>query len=153
MANTLAGIVAGVLAGMLTDLKSMQRRLKSVMMLTLAIAGGFFALFALSLPPLQAPGLDELGADKRWLLAICTAAGFFRGMSDPLFFEMAAETLFPQSAGTAGSILTFWYHVTLVVSLSVPAAVMMDSALMTMAGVTGVCVLLLALTRVEYVRR
>lgn len=153
LANTLAGIIAGVVAGTATDLKPLRKHLKLVMIGTLALACCFFAIFALSLPPLSIHGLESLANHKSGLLVICTAAGFFRGMSDPLFFELSAEVVFPQSAGTAGSILTFWYHITLVMSLSLPDKVLQNWALIGMGGVIVVCIILLSMSKIRYVRR
>lgn len=109
LANTLSGIVGGVAAGVLTDVHAMRKRLKTCIVVAMAGAGVFFALFATALPPLSADGLGPLASSRIGLLMVCILAGFLRGSSDPLFFEVAADTAYPQSAGTAGSILTFGY--------------------------------------------
>lgn len=97
---------------------------------------------------------DTLATHKSSLLLVCTAAGFARGMSDPLFFELTAESAYPQSgAGTAGSVLTFGYHVALAISLFQPASVLKHWALSAMAVSMGVCALLVTVARVQYRRR
>eukprot|EP00040_Diaphanoeca_grandis_P013427 m.67874 g.67874 ORF g.67874 m.67874 type:complete len:492 (+) comp23882_c0_seq2:60-1535(+) len=153
MANTFAGIVGGILAGFATDIKCLRKELKAVIFGCLLVSGLLFAIFALSLPPLQLKMFEHLGNNRDALLTVCTLAGFFRGMTDPLYFELAAELLFPQSASTAGSILTFWYHITLVISLSMPAYIVSHYTLVAMPVTMATCLLLLMGTSVKYVRR
>jgi hypothetical protein len=51
-------------------------------------------------------------------------AGGVRGGGDPLYFEMVAAVAHPLPAGTAGGLLTLFYHFVLAVCLLVPPAVM-----------------------------
>jgi hypothetical protein len=53
-----------------------------------------------------------------------TFTGGVRGGGDPLYFEMVAAVAHPLPAGTAGGILTFFYHFVLAVCLLVPPGVM-----------------------------
>lgn len=116
-ASTFASIGGSLLVGWITDFRFFYQRLQSTTLVVMALAAAFFLLFALHLSFAAVPSLDQRG----WLLAVCTLAGAFRGAADPLFFELAAETAFPQPASTAGGVMTFLYHVTAVISLYVAA--------------------------------
>ena len=72
---------------------------------------------------------------------------------DPLFFELSAELAHPAPAGTAGSVLTLFYHVVLVASLSTPAKILSRYALIGTAVCMFVCAALVAFAKVEYKRR
>eukprot|EP00041_Stephanoeca_diplocostata_P008890 m.132997 g.132997 ORF g.132997 m.132997 type:complete len:487 (+) comp17519_c0_seq1:330-1790(+) len=153
LANTLCGIVGGVLAGVLTDVRSMQQRLRTVTGVALVLAGILFAVFAAALPPVSWHPLHTLAESRAPLLVVCSLAGFFRGVTDPLFFELSAEAAYPFSAGTAGSVLTFGYHVALVISLSLPSSVLTRWSLTAMAVAMGFCTVLVVFARVQYQRR
>ena len=86
-------------------------------------------------------------------MAVCAAAGIARGVADPLFFEMSADVAHPAPAGTAGSVLTFVYHVVLVISLSIPSRILENTALPITAAVMVVCAALVMLSTVTYKRR
>ena len=90
---------------------------------------------------------------KHGLMAVCAAAGIARGVADPLFFEMSADVAHPAPAGTAGSVLTFVYHVVLVISLSIPSRILENTALPITAAVMVVCAALVMLSTVTYKRR
>lgn len=87
------------------------------------------------------------------LFVICATAGFTRGVSDPLFFEMSADVAHPAPASTAGSILTFIYHVVLAAALLVPAALLQNWALLATAAVMVCSAVLVAVSKVQYARR
>eukprot|EP00035_Acanthoeca_spectabilis_P012977 m.236014 g.236014 ORF g.236014 m.236014 type:complete len:115 (+) comp15769_c0_seq11:1210-1554(+) len=72
LANTLSGIVGGVLAGLLTDVRSMQKKLKTCIIVALLGAGAFFTLFAVALPPLSEQGLKPLAKSRLGLLMVRT---------------------------------------------------------------------------------
>lgn len=71
LANTLSGIIGGIVAGLVTDVRSMQKKLKTCMVAALLGAGGFFALFAIALPPVSAEALSPLADSRLGLLAVC----------------------------------------------------------------------------------
>jgi hypothetical protein len=84
---------------------------------------------------------------------MCGLAGFFRGGVDPLFFELAAELTHPRAAGLGGSVLTFFYHLLLVASLSVPSHILNKWTTTIMYASMGICLVLLLPLRIRYVRR
>ena len=87
-----------------------------------------------------------------WLAVLCTAAGFFRGGLDPLYFELVAEEAHPIPAGTAGGVLTFFYHALLCVCLTLPPALLTRWLLVLMAGCMVVSGALLGLAKISYKR-
>lgn len=90
---------------------------------------------------------------KSGLMALCAAAGVVRGVADPLFFEMSADVAHPAPAGAAGSVLTFVYHVVLVISLSIPSRILKNTALPITAVVMAVSAVLVSFSKVSYKRR
>jgi len=153
--NTFAGILGGLLAGAATDAPWLRRRLVPVTAALLAAAALFFAAFALPVPPLAVGALAPLAGSYASMMALVAAAGLLRGGADPLFFELAAESVAGAGvpAGTAGAVLTFFYHLVLVGLLAVPPAAL---ALITMPGM-ALCLALSALmllpVRITYTRR
>jgi hypothetical protein len=97
LANTLSGIVGGVVAGLVTDVRSMQKKLKTCMVVALLGAGGFFALFAIALPPVSAEALSPLADSRLGLLAVCLFFFFF-------FFSPAHESYFQSSFPLLGVV-------------------------------------------------
>jgi hypothetical protein len=87
-----------------------------------------------------------------WLAVLCTAAGFFRGGLDPLYFELVAEEAYPIPAGTAGGVLTFFYHALLCVCLTMPPALLTRWLLVLMAVCMVVSGLLLGCANITYKR-
>ena len=111
--NTIAGCVGGVAAALATDVKSIRRVLKPVL---LGLSAGSAALFAvLALAP-DAPAAG--------LLAAATGAGALRGGLDPLLFEAASDAASAggASAAAAGALLTLVYHLALCAVLSLSPA-------------------------------
>ena len=84
-----------------------------------------------------------------------SAGNSLRGGADPLFFELAAESVAPRGvpAGTAGAILTFIYHAVLVALLAAPPAVLELITMPGMSIVLFVAVGLLIPVRIAYTRR
>jgi hypothetical protein len=169
LVNTIMSVAGGLAGGIITDLPPLRRRLKSVAVCSMFLATILFGIFAMSVPGVQNNGtwtngsgshhpssslnLNVIHIDSRaTLMAICAAAGFVRGIADPLFFEISADVAYPAPAGTAGSILTFFYHVMLVISLSVPATFLNKWALLGTAMVMCCCFVLTSLTTVKYHR-
>ena len=150
-ANTFAGIFGGIVSGRLTDLSTFNRQLKSVLVLLSMVSGGLFFLFALGLSPYGLAPMNSWSYGP--LLAICALAGLFRGAMDPLFYELSAELTDPLPAGISGSVLTFFYHVLLVGSLSIPSTILNRWTTTIMYGAMGICSLLLLPIRINYVRR
>jgi hypothetical protein len=68
------------------------------------------------------------------------------------YFELAAEEAHPIPAGTAGGVLTFFYHLIFVVTLGLPSALLIK----WLQGLMAVCLvisgLLLACVRLTYKR-
>jgi hypothetical protein len=82
-------------------------------------------------------------------------AGFLRGGSDPLFFELVSESVsfVGVPAGTAGAVLTFFYHIVLVILLAVPPTTLATITLPGMAAACLIGALLMVPARVVYNRR
>jgi len=156
--NTFAGIVGGLVAGVLTDRVWLRTRLVAVSSGLLLASAAAFGLVALALPPAGPLGgafFSSLAASFPTLLAVCGLAGLLRGGADPLFFELAAESVAPRGvpAGTAGAILTFIYHAVLVALLAAPPAVLELITMPGMSIVLFVAVGLLIPVRIAYTRR
>lgn len=149
--NTFAGIAGGLIAGRVTDWPILNRRLKTLVIACALMAGVFFFLFALALPPYKAPALAHWSFAT--FLTMCGLAGLFRGATDPLFFELSAELTHPRPAGISGSVLTFFYHLLLVASLSVPSHILNKWTTTIMYSSMALCALLLLPIRPRYVRR
>lgn len=149
--NTFAGIVGGLLAGLITDHPRLRKQLGLVVQVLALASAALFAVLALAVPPYsQLPQLSY-GA----LLALCGAAGLLRGGTDPLFFELSAEAVYPAGvpAGTAGGVLTFWYHILLVATLSMPSDTLTRISMAGMGAVLAASALLMLAVRVQYTRR
>jgi hypothetical protein len=153
--NTLAGICGGILTALLCDTPRFNRSLKPIMTVLCALSVLCFGAMALAVPNpfnyiLQMPGGGPLSYG--WLALLCTAAGFFRGGLDPLYFELVAEEAHPIPAGTAGGVLTFFYHALLCVCLTLPPALLTRWLLVLMAGCMVVSGVLLSMAKISYKR-
>ena len=153
--NTFAGILGGLLAGAATDAPWLRRRLVPVTAALLAAAALFFAAFALPVPPLAVGALAPLAGSYASMMALVAAAGLLRGGADPLFFELAAESVAGAGvpAGTAGAVLTFFYHLVLVALLAVPPATLAFITMPGMALCLALSALMLLPVRITYTRR
>lgn len=151
MANTFAGIVGGIAAGLITDVPSLRRRLKEVVVAAMTLAAVCFGVFAFHFPPLSMEAFRSVSSGG--LLAICIAGGFFRGMADPIFFELAAELTHPKPAGYAGSVLSVVYHATLVATLSTPPNDLQKFALMGMAAACLTVAIIMLFVTIRYKTR
>ena len=148
---TFAGIAGGLAFGYASDTPALRTSLRGLLICLCLASGALFTLIALALKPIALDALSPT-LDFWPLLVLCGFAGLLRGGADPLFFEAAAETAHPHAAGTAGGILTFFYHIVLVGCLSLSPGVMQWS--MTAMGVTlGTSALLLVPVRIRYNRR
>lgn len=119
--NTLAGCVGGLAAGVAADAKAFRIWTKSgTIILALAAAAAFAPL---AWAAQSAPGSA--------LLAAATIAGFLRGGTDPLFFELAADAAAETgaTAESGGGLLTLIYHVLLCGMLSLSPGVVQSLAL------------------------
>jgi FLVCR family MFS transporter len=152
--NTLAGMTGGVLTAMLCDTPRFNRSLKQIMTLLCTLSVLCFGVMAMAVPNpfgvILRPGGSPLSYG--WLALLCTAAGFFRGGLDPLYFELVAEEAHPIPAGTAGGVLTFFYHALLCVCLTLPPAFLTRWLLVLMAGCMVVSGGLLGLANISYKR-
>eukprot|EP00039_Didymoeca_costata_P022489 m.346798 g.346798 ORF g.346798 m.346798 type:complete len:453 (+) comp30398_c0_seq1:59-1417(+) len=149
LVNTVCSVAGGLFGGFITDLPSLQKRLKSVSIISMALATALFFGFAANFFPLHFFHFKG----EALLFSICATAGFTRGIVDPLYFEMSADIAHPHPASTAGSILTLVYHVVLVISLSIPSGILAKWALTATAFVMLACTLLLTITQMKYPRR
>ena len=149
--NTFAGVAGGLAVGALTDHPSLQHSLKAATVGLCVASAALFGALALALGPAAVPSVAS-GLSFGALAALCAAAGGLRGGADPLFFELSAELSHPAPAGTAGAVLTFWYHLALVAALSVPPAAMAWS-MVAMSAALGVAAALLLPVAVSYQRR
>ena len=152
--NTLAGMSGGVLTAVLCDTPRFNRSLKQIMTVLCALSVLCFGAMALAVPNpfgfILRPGGSTMSYG--WLAVLCTAAGFFRGGLDPLYFELVAEEAHPIPAGTAGGVLTFFYHALLCVCLTLPPALLTRWLLVLMAGCMVVSGALLGLAKISYKR-
>ena len=134
-----------------TPRRKRRTRRRNVIIASALVSGLFFVLFAFALWPY------DIWPFSSWtfgvIVLVCGLAGFFRGGTDPLFFELAAELTHPRAAGLGGSVLTFFYHLLLVASLSVPASALNKWTTTLMFASMGVCIFLLLPLRIRYVRR
>ena len=153
--NTLAGIIGGLLFGGITDFLFFRTRLIIISIVLLMSSAVFFGLIAFALPPIQFQSLASIAVSYPTMLSLCVAAGFLRGGSDPLFFELVAESVSSKGvpAGTAGAVLTFFYHVVLVILLAVPPSTLATITLPGMAACLLIAALLMVPARVSYTRR
>jgi hypothetical protein len=153
--NTIAGIFGGLLFGGITDFSIFRKRLITISIILLIFSAVFFGLIALALPPIQIQSLSSLAISYSSMLSLCIMAGFLRGGSDPLFFELVAESVSSVGvpAGTAGAVLTFFYHVVLVILLAVPPSFLATITLPGMAAACFIGALLMVPARVVYNRR
>ena len=153
--NTLAGIIGGLLFGGITDFQFFRTRLIIISIALLMSSAVFFGLIAFALPPIQFQSLASIAVSYPTMLSLCIAAGFLRGGSDPLFFELVAESVSSKGvpAGTAGAVLTFFYHVVLVILLAVPPSTLATITLPGMAACLLIAALLMVPARVSYTRR
>lgn len=153
--NTFAGIGGGILAGLITDRPALRKELVPVVVALLLLSTICFALISAALPHFQSSDLTPLASNYGGLLSLCALAGLLRGGTDPLFFELTAETVANSgvSAGTAGGVLTFWYHLILCCFLGIPSSILLVSAMPAMAVCLGIAAVLLMPVKVSYVRR
>lgn len=153
--NTVAGIIGGLIFGGITDFTFFRNRLIIMSILLLLLSAAFFGVIAMALPPIQFPSLASVAVSYPTMLSICIAAGFLRGGSDPLFFELVAESVSTAGvpAGTAGAVLTFFYHVVLVILLAVPPTTLATITLPGMAVCLVISALMMIPSRVTYMRR
>jgi hypothetical protein len=119
--NTLAGCVGGLAAGVAADAKAFRIWSKTIAVVLALAAAAAFAPLAWAAQ--RAPG--DL------LLAAATIAGFLRGGTDPLFFELAADAAAETgaTAESGGGLLTLIYHVLLCGMLSLSPGVVQSLAL------------------------
>lgn len=133
----LALFPGGISTGLACDHPLLRTRLRTVTIVVCLAAAVGFGVLAAALPPIAAPSLSSI---TFWpVLALVAFAGGVRGGGDPLFFEMIAAVGAPLGvpAGTAGGLLTFFYHFVLAACLLAPPSVMNWS----MAAMGVVCVL------------
>jgi len=153
--NTFAGIAGALLAGWASDAPVLRTRLLPLTAALLAASALFFAAVALPLPPLAVAALAPVARSFGSVVALVAVAGLLRGGADPLFFELAAESVAGAGvpAGTAGAVLTFFYHLVLVGLLGLPPAALAAFTLPGMALCLLLSALLLLPVRVAYTRR
>ena len=149
--NTFAGIWGGLVLAHISDRPRFRRKLVGIVQILSIASATVFAVTAYTLPPLSWNVLSGMSFPA--LISVCTLAGFFRGGCDPLFFELSAESAYPNTAGTAGGVLTFWYHCLLVCMLSVPASLLQEWAPTAMAVCMVVCFALMSGVSITYFRR
>lgn len=149
--NTFAGILGGLIVGWLCDRPRLRTSLHRVIVLLSGLSFLGFLFVALALKPIDLHPFSSITFGG--LLAVCAFAGLTRGGLDPLFFELVAETAHPLPAGTAGSALTLFYHLILVVFLSIPPRILDSSTLAVMAGVMALCLLMVLPVSIAYVRQ
>jgi hypothetical protein len=146
--NTLAGVVGGVVIGLVVSARALATRLR-LALVSLSLAGAVsFGVVLLALPPLSAVSLS-----KTAIVLMCTLGGLFRGMLDPLFFELATEVSYPASPAVVGGMLTVWTHVVMVLVLSLPADLVNDIAMYLMPIALVVTALLVLFVKDKYRRR
>jgi len=152
--NTLAGVAGGLAAGAATGWACLSTRLRASSALLCAGSAAAFGVAALCAPPLSSlPALGGGWPHAAVLVASTTVAGLLRGGSDPLFFELAAESAYPASSGDAGAALTLFYHGLLSAMLALPPAALAAAAFPGMAACAAVSALVLVPVRVDYPRR
>merc|ERR1739845_114011 len=105
--NGFIGNLSGIASGSLID-NVFRRRLKAGIVLGLA---GYFAclvLFTLSLPSFGYTAPDSLLPHSEASLGlILGVSGVFSGMISPLFYELAAELMYPAKESTSAGIIVF----------------------------------------------
>ena len=116
--NAAAGNMAAVLAGTIMD-RCFKRKLK--LGIVLGLLGTFITTlwFTLQLPCAWWGGGEQDGVLPRsefTLVLALTLAGMFQGATSPLFYELAAELIYPVKEGMSAGIL--------VLLLNVSAAIM-----------------------------
>jgi hypothetical protein len=153
--NTFAGIIGGVAIGWATDAPVLRSQLIPVIIVLALASTACFGLFAGALAPDAPSSLAGLAGSYPLLLTLVAAAGFLRGGTDPLFFEATAEAVAERGVpeGTAGAVLTFFYHAVLCLILSVPPAALQAAALPGMAVCLFAAAVLLAPVNLAYTRR
>eukprot|EP00928_Gymnodinium_smaydae_P018669 TRINITY_DN17112_c2_g1_i1.p1 TRINITY_DN17112_c2_g1~~TRINITY_DN17112_c2_g1_i1.p1 ORF type:complete len:472 (+),score=36.91 TRINITY_DN17112_c2_g1_i1:68-1483(+) len=149
--NSLAAIAAAVLCGNAMD-RCCQRRLKMGIIVGLVSLLVSLIVFMLSLPCFlfQAP---LLATSRASLVFTCALCGVCQGITNPLFYELAAELLYPQKEGTSAGILVAVLNVTSMVMIQLNSVLSPDSMTFVAVVVVGVAVILVAVgVREEYKR-
>lgn len=110
-ANSLTVNVGAMVAGRLVGLPQLRRRLKLVILLSMALmlaAGLIWSLVC------NEGGLPLL------LLGLTAAMGIGNGAADPLFYELGAELTHPAPEGVSAGLLVFILNLTTLVMVCVP---------------------------------
>ena len=146
--NTLAGVVGGVAIGLVVAMPQIATRLRVTLVLLSLAGAATFALVLLALPP-----LDVIHLSKTTIVLLCTLGGLFRGMLDPLFFELATEISYPSSPAVVGGVLTVWTHVVMVIVLSLPSGPVNEIAMYLMPVALVLTAIMVCLVKDKYHRR
>jgi len=105
--NGLACNVAGILAGSMID-RCFRRRLKGGILVGLLGVFLCLAWFMLSLPCFGVKAPNSVLPHADWSLALTlTLAGVFQGIAEPLFYELAAELMYPAKESTSAGVIVF----------------------------------------------
>lgn len=146
--NTLAGVVGGVAIGLVVAMPQIATRLRVTLVLLSLAGAATFTVVLLALPP-----LDVVHLSKTSIVLLCTLGGLFRGMLDPLFFELATEISYPSSPAVVGGVLTVWTHVVMVIVLSLPSGPVNDIAMYLMPVALVLTATMVCLVKDKYHRR
>ena len=101
--NGIAGNLAAVVSGVIVD-KFFRRRLKTGIVLGLIACFAATLWFTLSLPSVFS-SRSLLPESEASLTISLILAGFAQGTCTPLFYELAAEIVYPQSEGMSAGII------------------------------------------------
>jgi len=151
-ANGLAGNIAAVVSGWIMD-RCLKCRLKLGIIFGLAGCALATAWFTLQLPCFIYDDAAPLPESQATLVVSLTLAGFFQGVTSPLFYELAAELIYPVKEEMSAGIL--------VLLLNAAAAVLIFLNSVLTAGymnffmtatIAGVLVLVVVFVKEEYRR-
>jgi len=148
--NCGASFVGMLISGVISD-RYFASNLKTLIVLLFFFGTILNAIFT-SMFPMPYYSDPLLPAPKSVVSITVFFAGFFQGMLDPLFLELAAQICFPASEGTSAGILTFCYNSAALAVLSIPSSlVVWINSIYTVTF--AVCVLLTYSIQEKYLRR
>ena len=148
-----AGIIGGIVVGPILDI-FFRRRQKVLLVILTAASVICFAWFTLCLPhpPISEMNKIRIPSDTFSIVLSLCAAGFFQGACGPVFFELAAELVFPVPEATSAGLLSLVNNAACLVMLIVGTFI--NTKWMNFIQTSSIlfCLVLVCFVREEYKR-
>jgi len=142
--------VGGVIGGILCD-KFFQRRFRLILVINSMLIFMILIVFSLEFPSILANPAPF--SPPQWFTGVLLiAAGFFFGVSFPIFYEMGVELTYPLSPSTSSGFYTLFMNIVSLLLLLVGAYIPLTWLNVVTSFFMVICILPLMIMKEEYKR-